>query len=100
MVASIGVPNISPLLAQAISRQIFSRYLVEQFASVQSPQIASSYVKWTVVCLKRKYREVYEWLCCLKTTAQIESDKTAQFVDGPSGMAVEGPESSFYEYMK
>ena len=100
--SSIGVNSISPLVTQSVNRQIFEQLLLDELtahhpkgAAVPCPDKLFSEEENVI-----RYMSGYVALKLMKKYKKEDYTKASQFVECLAGMAVDGPESSFYEYTK
>ena len=99
----VGV-KVSPLLAQSVNRRVFEEVLVQQMAIHYPPKQAVATPTTEKLSSEEKniirYVSGFVPLKLMKKYRKVKGAKAGDFVECLSHMAVDGPESSFYDYTK
>lgn len=102
---TLKVSTISPLLAQTVNRRVFEQVLLDRCggATCKSSEKTPAPAAGLLYAEEEntiRYMSGYVALKLMRKYKMEESSEAAEFVECLSGMAVQGPESSFYDYTK
>ena len=103
LLVEMSLNSVCPLLLQSVNRRVFEQLMIEHYDSM----VASSSNAVAVVPPLNaeeenalRYVSGYVALKLMRKYEKEEGKKAMQFMECLSNMAVEGEESSFYNYTK